>query len=233
MPLRKYEVPCAKWLVQTNELRGENLFYNFRIQFADRLARTIEPQSDIMGKTGAAQQFYSNQVEEGYVEAQNTALQADVSNIKTNLADVKTDLRELRVDMKAANAAIAHLGVAMADQRTELKTEIVGFRMELKEDIASLRAEVKEEITNLRTELKGDIASLRTELKGDIASLRTEVKADVAGLRSEMNTEFGKIRTGMEKLRGSVRLSIATCTISQLVTAGAILGVVGKALKWF
>ncbi len=48
-----------------------------------------------------------------------------------------------------------------------------------------------------------------------------------------MRSEFGKVRAGMEKLRGSVRLAIATSTISQLVTAGAVLGVVGKALKWF
>ena len=200
MPLRKYEVPCAKWLVQTNELRGANLFYNFRIQFADRLARTIEPQSDIMGKTGAAQQFYSNQVEEGYVEAQNTALQADVSNIKTNLADVKTDLRELRGDVKVANEAISDLKIAMSEQRADRKSEI---------------------------------ANLQTKLEGRICDQRAELKAEIAALRVEMNSEFGKIRTGLEKLRGSVRLAIATSTIGQLLTAGAILGVVGKALKWF
>ncbi len=81
-----------------------------------------------MGKTGAAQKFYSNQVEEGYVEAQTAALQVDVSNIKTNLADVKTDLRELRVDMKAVNEAITQLRIAMADQRTEPNEEIANLR---------------------------------------------------------------------------------------------------------
>jgi len=48
-----------------------------------------------------------------------------------------------------------------------------------------------------------------------------------------MTTGFEALRGEIEKVRGSVRLAVAASTIGQLLTAGSVLGIVAKALKWF
>ena len=75
------------------------------------------------------------------------------------------------------------------------------------------------------------------DLTSQVSQLRTEMSAEFSAVRAEMATEFGKLRAEMKesaaKQTGALRLSMAVNTIGQLLTAGTILGIVGRALKWF
>ena len=61
----------------------------------------------------------------------------------------RADLRE-ELDRSLAHYATKE---DLADQRTDLMTEIANLRGEMKSEIASLRGEVKSEIANLRADL--------------------------------------------------------------------------------
>ena len=87
--------------------------------------------------------------------------------------------------------------------------------------------------------LQVDIAHIKSdlsELKIDVRELRGSMQAandSIGQFRTGLKDDIAALRVEMEKLRGSQRLAIALNTIGQLLSAGTILGVMGRALKWF
>lgn len=101
--------------------------------------------------------------------------------------------------------------VAKRVERAPAKEVYVEARTAVVEsDVAHIKTDVAETKTDIR-ELRGDMKTANES----IASLRTEQKEAVA------------------KLHGLIKLSIATNTIAVLVSTGAVLGIVGRALNWF
>jgi chromosome segregation ATPase len=128
--------------------------------------------------------------------------------------------RAIYAEQKEEAPVEQQVAVLQADV-SHIKSDIA----EMKIDIRELRGDMTvatEAISKLRT----DVVTQGAELRKETGDVWDELKSEIGALRMEM-------RVGFEKLRGSQRLIIATNTIGQLVTAGIILGVVGRALKWF
>jgi predicted nucleic acid-binding Zn-ribbon protein len=98
----------------------------------------------------------------------------------------------------------------------------------IQKDIANIHIDIRELRGDLKTANDGivDLTVKTLQIRTEISELRGELKEDIANLRSEMKEDAAKHT-------GAIRLSMAINTIGQLATAGTILGIVGKALKWF
>ncbi|MDV6234911.1 DUF1640 domain-containing protein [Leptospira ellisii] len=90
--------------------------------------------------------------------------------------DLFSELRLLRGEFHGLESSFE---IFRTEMRSEVRSDLYGFRTEMKSDMQ-----------DLRTEMKSDMQDLRTEMKSDMQDLRTEVKSDIRELRAEMKTEF-------------------------------------------
>ena len=81
--------------------------------------------------------------------------------------------------------------------------------------------------------IESDVAHMKSDISNiqlDVRELRGDMKAANDAIA---DVGAGDFEVAVLKVRRSIRAAILTNTISQLLTAGAILGAVGHALKWF
>ncbi len=142
------------------------------------------------------------------------------------------------------DALVNQLGEGPAETMMELLPPVDWADMARRSDVAELRSDLVSEMRAMDGRLTGEIGGLRGEmgeLRGGMRAMDGRLTGEIGGLRGEMGGlrgEMGELRGEMGELRGEMRAlgsrveaQFAKLVVANLLTSGALVGLVLGAVR--